>query len=162
MLSLKSKLKKKEDTMKSQKSEAEQEIDRQWLRIRHLEQNNKNLLKNLLDLCEQEEIQTFEGGKYIVPLREVVLNLVKMNIGHRNIVPAIKVVIEKLTSHTIGKLPSYGTINKMVHEAKCLALLQAGKAMLTDKEGKRPANALMENATSKRRRTQKLHMFWQN
>ena len=76
-----------------------------------------------------------------------------MNIGHRNIVPAIKVVIEKLIPHSIGQLQSYGTINKMVHEAKCLALIQAGKALLSDKEGKVPANILMEDATSKRRKT---------
>ena len=41
----------------------------------------------------------------------------------------------------------------MVHEAKYLALIQAGKAMLSDKEGKVPANILMEDATSKQRKT---------
>ena len=60
----------------------------------------------MLDLCEQNETQTFQDGKYLLPIREVVMNLVKMNIGHRNIVPAIKVVIEKLTPHSIGQLPS--------------------------------------------------------
>ena len=52
----------------------------------------------MLDLCEKEEIQTFDDGKYVLPIREVVINLIKMNIGHHNIVPAIRVVIEKLTN----------------------------------------------------------------
>ena len=106
----------------------------------------------MLDLCEKGEIQTFQDGEYLVPIREVVINLVRMNIGHRNIVPAIKLIIENLTNHTIDRLPSYGTIN-IVYEAKCLALLQAGKEMLSDKDGKSPANILMEDATGKRRRT---------
>ena len=117
---------------KNEKIKSEEEIDRQWLRIRHLGQSNKDL-QQILDLCEQNEIQTFQDGKYLLPIREVVINLIKMNIGHKNIVPAIKVVIEKVTPHSIDQLPSYGTINKMVHEAKCLALIQAGKAMLSDK-----------------------------
>ena len=37
----------------------------------------------------------------------------------------------------------------MVHVAKCLPLMQAGKTMLRDKEGKEPANILSEYATSK-------------
>ena len=37
----------------------------------------------------------------------------------------------------------------MVHVAKCLPLMQAGKTMLRDKEGKEPANILSEDATSK-------------
>ena len=102
---------------------------------------------------KKNEIQTFEDGEYVLPIREVVMNLVKMNIGHRNIVPAIWIVIEKLTSQKLGRLPSYGTINTIVHEAKCLALLQAGKEMLSDKDGKEPAAILMEDATSKRRKT---------
>ena len=111
---LKGQLKEKNEKIKAQKSKSEEEIDRQWLRIRHSEQSNKDL-QQMLDLCEQNEIQTFQDGRYLLPIREVVINLVKMNIGHRNIVPAIKVVIEKLTPHRIGQLPSYGTINKMVH-----------------------------------------------
>ena len=137
---------------KNEKIKSKEEIDRQWLRIRHLGQSNKDL-QQILDLCEQNEIQIFQDGKYLLPIREVVINLVKTNIGHKNIVPAIKVVIEKVTPHSIDQLPSFRTINKMVHEAKCLALIQAGKAMLSDKDSKVPANILMEDATSKRRKT---------
>ena len=41
----------------------------------------------------------------------------------------------------------------MVHVAKCLALMQAGKTMLREKEGKDPANILSEDATSKHCKT---------
>ena len=135
--------------MQNQETAAQEEMDNQWLRIRHIEKDNIKL-QNLLDLCE---IQTFEDGQYVLPIREVVLNLINMNIGHRNIVPAIQVVIDKLTNSKLARMPSYGTINKIVYEAKCLVLLQAGKAMLRDREGKAPSNILLEDATSKKRRT---------
>ena len=81
-------------------------------------------LQNLLDLCERTEIQTYEDGQYIIPIREVVLSLITMNSGHRNIVPAIQVVIDKLTNLKLARIPSYGTLNKSL-SSKCLARLQA-------------------------------------
>ena len=138
--------------VEEEKEELKEEIDKQWNRIKTLEKANTDI-QEIVDLCEREEIQTFSDGKFVTPLREVIIKLIGMNIGHRNIVPAIRTVVENLTSQKLGRLPSYGTVNKMVHEAKCLALIQAGKSMLQDKEGKAPSNILLEDATSKRRKT---------
>ena len=103
-------------------------------------------------MCEGEKLTTLNDGCYTDSIREVVIELLKMNISIRNISPAIQVVIEKLTNNAIDSLPSYGTIHKIMYEAKCLALLEAGKTMLQDKDNKSPASVLMNDGTTKRKR----------
>ena len=66
--------------------------------------------------------------------------------------PAIKSIIGKLTGAKVQHLPSYGTVHKVMYEGKCLALLQAGRAMLNDKEGKEAANILLNDGTTKKAR----------
>ena len=132
-----------------QKTAAEKRTLEDWQKIRLLQKTNKELQK-FLDLGEANEIQTFEGKEYIIPIREVVLHLVKLNVVHRHVAKAIRIIMEKLTPYKVNCLPSQRTINKIVHEAKCLALMQAGKDMLPDEEAL--ANILMEDATTKRKK----------
>ena len=151
MSSMKKKSASKENAQKRKLAEAENEIDKQWLRLKALEKSNADL-QQLIDICEGEKLTTLNDGCYTDSVREVVIELLKMNISIRNISPAIQVVIEKLTNRTIDNLPSYGTIHKIMYEAKCLALLEAGKAMLQDKDHESPANVLMNDGTTKRKR----------
>ena len=102
----------------------------------------------MLDLCEKDTVSTFEDGKFSDAVRAV-MSLLKLNISTRNICPAIKTVLEGLANIQTDRLPSYGTANYIMYEAKCLALIEAGKASLRDKQGKAAQNVLMNDGTSK-------------
>ena len=52
---------------------AQEEMDNQWLRMRNSEKYNTKL-QSLQGLCENNEVQTFKYGQYILPIREVVLS----------------------------------------------------------------------------------------
>ena len=122
--------------------------ERVWLRIREVEKENAEL-QELLDLCEKDTVSTFEDGKFSDAVRAVIMSLLKLNISTRNICPAIKTVLEGLANIQTDRLPSYGTVNHIMYEAKCLALIEAGKASLRDKQGKAAQNVLMNDGTSK-------------
>ena len=123
----------------------------EWLKFKEQCKENQRL-QTLLDLCEGNEIQAFENGKYTNNIREVVLELHKLHIPIRAIAPSIKLIIQKLTNDTVSRLPEYGTIHKITYEGRCLALLEAGRAMLRDKESRGPASVLKNDGTTKLKR----------
>ena len=94
-------------------------------------------------------LQLKDNGRFCNEIRQVVMKLHSLNPSSRSICPAIKTVLEGLTNLIVDALPSYGTVNKMMYEAKCLALLNAGRDSLKDKEHLEPANFLMSDGTSK-------------
>ena len=100
--SIKKKSASKENSQKQKLVEAENEVDKQWLRLKALEKSNADL-QQLIDICEGEKLTTLNDGCYTDSIREVVIELLKMNISIRNISPAIQVVIEKLTNRTIDE-----------------------------------------------------------
>ena len=77
------------------------------------------------------------------------MKLHALSLSSRSICPTIKPVLEGLTNFKVKGLPSYGTVNKMLYEAKCLALLNAGRESLQDKDHTEPANFLLSDGTSK-------------
>ena len=80
-------------------------------------------------------------------MRQVVMELHELKI--RSITPAIRIIIENLCNLKVDRLPLYGTVNKMMYEAKFIALLDAGKACLRDNHNKGSANILMNDRTTK-------------
>ena len=126
----------------------EEENDRQWLRIQELEKNNKEL-QELVDLIDEKKLSFSDRSKFSDELRQVIMKLHSLNLSTRSICPAIRTVVEGLVGYKIEKLPSYGTVNKLMYEAKCLALLNAGRESLRDKSNKKPSNFLLSYGTSK-------------
>ena len=74
----------------------------------------------------RNKLNSFDNGRYMNDVRQVIMKLHSMNISTRNICPAIKVVLEDLANVEVDCLPSYGVVNKMMYEAKCISLLNAG------------------------------------
>lgn len=148
---LKKRVKEKSQKLSDEVNKVMEERDLEWLKFKEQCKANQRL-QTLLDLCEGNEIQAFENGKYTNDVREVVLGLHKLHIPIRAIAPSIKLIIEKLTNETVSRLPEYGTIHKIMYEGRCLALLEAGRAMLRDKKSKEPANVLMNDGTTKLKR----------
>ena len=124
------------------------EIICQWLRIKELEKSNGDLQK-IIEAVDDQRLELNDNGRFSNEIRQVVMKLHGLNLSSRSICPAIKRVLDGLTNVTVDCLPSYGTVNKMLYEAKCLALLNAGRESLKDKEETEPANFLLSDGTSK-------------
>ena len=124
------------------------EIIRQWLRIKELEKSNGDLQK-IIEAVDDQRLELKDNGRFSNEIRQVVMKLHGLNLSSRSICPAIKTVLEGLTNVTVDCLPSYGTVNKMLYEAKCLALLNAERESLKDKEETEPANFLLSDRTYK-------------
>ena len=123
------------------------EIDEQWLRIRKLERENRDM-RELIDTFEASEVATFEEGRYIDVIRNVIMKLHELKLSTRSIAPAIKIITEDLCGMKVERLPAYGTMNKLMYEAKFIALLNAGRASLKEKQGD-VANFLLNDGTTK-------------
>ena len=145
---LKKTVKEKLQKLSDEVNKEMEERNLEWLKIKEQCKENQQL-QTLLDLCEGNEIQAFENGKYTNDVIEVVLGLHKLHIPIGAIAPSIKLIIGKLANHTVSRLPQYETIHRFMYDGKCLALLEAGRAMLRDKEPKGPANVLMNDGTTK-------------
>ena len=129
-------------------------IDRQWLEIRELETQNIDLQK-IVEQAETGVVETFAEGKYTDAVCEVVMGLLNLNIDIRSVAPAIKIVVETLTNSKVERLPSYGTINKLMYEGRCISLLNAGHEMLREKMEKEPANFVLNDGITKARKKYK-------
>ena len=82
---------------------------------------------------DAKELELKDNGKFSNEIRQVVMKLHSLNLSSMSICPAIKTVLEGLTDLTIDGLPSYGTVNKILYEAKFLGLLNAGRESLQHK-----------------------------
>ena len=103
----------------------------------------------MVDSIDQKKLSFSDGSKFLDELRQVIMKLHSLNLSTRRICPAIRTAVKGLVGYKIEKLPSYGTLNKLMYEAKCLALLNAGRESLKDKSDKEPSNFLLSDGTSK-------------
>ena len=74
-----------------------------------------------------DEIETFVNGAYTDAVRQCCLSLSSHNLGVERVGPVIRTVINTLTKHSIGRLPSVALLSQMLVEAKAIALMQAGE-----------------------------------
>ncbi|XP_072049567.1 LOW QUALITY PROTEIN: uncharacterized protein [Amphiura filiformis] len=112
-------------------------------RIRELEQLN--------ELLEGDIIHTFEGGRFINELRETVMVLLtECNVSMQKVGKVISTVCKNLLGKLPDKLPSQGTLHRILNEAKFVAQAQIAEYM---EEGGNPAdlqgNTLHSDATTK-------------
>ena len=123
-------------------------IDEQWLKIKELENENK-ALQEIIDSNEKNELQRFADGKFSDKMRQVVMKLHELKLNTRGIAPAIQIIAEELCGMRPDRLPSYGTVNKIMYEAEFFALVNAGKSCLRDIDEKEISNILLNDGTTK-------------
>eukprot|EP00057_Strongylocentrotus_purpuratus_P006869 XP_011661343.1 PREDICTED: uncharacterized protein LOC105436956 isoform X1 [Strongylocentrotus purpuratus] len=108
-------------------------------------------LEQLNVILEDEMIHTFEGGKYVNELRETIMILLtECNVSMSKIKKVINTVCKNLLGKLPERLPSLGTLDRILSEAKFVAQNQIFKCM---EEGGDPTkltgNTLHNDATTK-------------
>lgn len=98
---------------------------------KELKEKNKEL-EQLTCLLEDETISTFEDGKYVDEVREVIMDLLAMNVSMSKVNEVIRTVLKKLTWKRLSKLSSKAVHSRLFVEAKHLADVQLGRAMLEE------------------------------
>ena len=96
-----------------------------------LKEKNKEL-EQLTCLLEDETITTFENGKYVDEVRDVIMDLLAMNVSMSKVNEVIRTVLQKLAGKNISRLPSKAVHSRLLVEAKHLADVQLGRAMLEE------------------------------
>ena len=153
-------LQKKVSHIKKQKSTQANEIDllkeHNAANILKLESCAKELkeknreLEQLTCLLEDETISTFEDGKYVDEVREVIMDLLAMNVSMSKVNEVIRTVLKKLTWKRLSRLPSKAVHSRLFVEAKHLADVQLGRAMLEEADPSQVVgNTLHRDGTTK-------------
>ena len=109
------------------------EIDKERLEI-EVKKNELEIKEKELDylqsILEDETIQTFHEGKYNDEIRLCIIELLSMNVSINKVNEVIQTVVKRLTNKKIDKLPSKGLRCQLLIEARHLADIQVGHAML--------------------------------
>ena len=122
----------------------EEQLDECYRRIKQLTSENRELQEMVLFLEENDEIVTFQEGKYTDNVREVYMKLLNLGVGRRNIQDAIRVVLRKLAGLEVERLPSESLTSRMFVEAKILSEIQTAREIVKNKH-----NTLHYDETSK-------------
>ena len=153
-------LQKKVSHIKKQKSTQANEIDllkehnaANILKLescaKELKEKNKEL-EQLTCLLEDETISTFEDGKYVDEVREVIMDLLAMNVSMSKVNEVIRTVLKKLTWKRLSRLPSKAVHSRLFVEVKHLADVQLGRAMLEEADPSQVVgNTLHRDGTTK-------------
>ena len=96
-----------------------------------LKEKNKEL-EQLTCLLEDKTITTFENGKYVDEVREVIMDFLAMNVSMSKVNKVIRTVLQKLAGKSTPRLPSKAVHSRLLVEAKHLADVQLGRAMLEE------------------------------
>ena len=131
------------------------EIDNLEKEVKRFSSENKELLQ-LVSLLEKDEVKTFENGRYTNEVREVIMELLNLNVNISKINKVITSVLTKLGSKTIGRLPSAGVKSRILQESLILAQKQVGEAMLDGGISDDTGNTLHGDGTTK------FHRHFQN
>ena len=95
-----------------------------------LENENEEMKEIIEELMENQEISTFEKGKYNDTVREVYAALLSANVGVKNVEHIVRTVLNKLGGVKVGRLPRKTFSEIMLIEAKALAQIQSVDAIL--------------------------------
>jgi len=98
---------------------------------KELKEKNKEL-EQLTYLLEDDTISTFEDGKYVDEVREVIRELLAMNVLMSKVNEVIRTVLKKLAGKSLSRLPSKAVLSRLLVEAKHLADVQLRRAMLKE------------------------------
>ena len=106
-------------------------------------------LEQLVSLLEDEEIVTFQDGRYCDEVREVIMDLLSMDVSMNQVNNVIKTVLKKLANKSVSRLPSMGLKSRLLLEARWLAKCQVAAAMETDTINPDEGNCLHGDGTTK-------------
>ena len=115
-------------------------------KVSSLEEENRDM-EALIELLDDDEIVSFKDGRYSNEVREVIMELLSLNVSMAKVNQVIKVVLNKLAKKDIGRLPSAGVKCRIEREALILGRMQVAQAML-ERDGA-PVNCLHGDGTSK-------------
>jgi len=96
-----------------------------------LKEQNKEL-EQLTCLLKDETITTFDNGKYVDEVREVIMDLLSMKVSTSKVNEVIRTGLQKLAGKGMSRLPSKAVHSHLLVEAKHLADVQLGRAMLEE------------------------------
>ena len=102
-----------------------------------------------MSLLEDEEIVTFQDGCYCDEVREVIMDLLSMDVSMNQVNNVIKTVLKKLANKSVSRLPSMGLKSRLLLEARWLAKCQVAAAMETDTINPDEGNCLHGDGTTK-------------
>ena len=149
-------LKREAESFEKLKAEVAQEQNEIELKVKEIKIKQKELdyLQTVLD---SQQIQTFHDGKYNDNIRLCIMELLSMNVSVNKVNEVIQTVIKRLTDKVIDRLPSKGLRCQLLIEARHLADIQVGQAMLQNLD----LNSVLGN-TLHGNGTTKYHRHFQN
>ena len=101
------------------------------LKLESSAEKNKEL-EQLTCLLEDKTITTFENCKYVDEVPEVIMDFLAMNVSMSKVNEVIRTVLQKLAGKSISRIPSKVVHSRLLVEAKHLADVQLGRAMLEE------------------------------
>ena len=137
-----SKWRRKEQTEERNVSKEIEELNDEVI---ELQNENADLRDQLQAFLDDDEIASFENGKYKDDVRQVYYSLINKGISIRNIESTIRTVLKNLAGKKIGRLPQKSLSAEMMVECQILSDQQVGKVIL---EG--PNNTLHLDGTRKK------------
>ena len=133
------------------------ELDKQYhlLEVQLLNKENNNLEK-LAEILQDDKLDKLDG-RFTDGIREVIMELVSLNVSINKVNDVIEVVLHTLTNTDVNKirLPSDGCRKREMEEARLIAQMQVAEAMLKEGDGV-IGNCLHGDGTSK------YHRHYQN
>ena len=111
-------------------------------------EGEKRALEQLVEILKHPVVTTFQDGKYTNDMRECVMAWLSLNVSIHKIDQVIKVVLNKLATKDIERLPSAGVKARLMQEALFLGQIQVADAMLEDVWGD-SGSCLHSDGTSK-------------
>ena len=99
--------------------------------LQSLEEDNIELRDKLQEMTSstEEEIETFQKGRFSDDVRSCCYKLLSLNIGIRNVDPVIRTVLNFLANKSIGRLPSHTVLCRMMIEGLSVAEMQLGEKL---------------------------------
>ena len=91
----------------------------------------KTELNQLVDILNDDEIVTFENGRYCNEVRETIMELLSLNVSMNKVNEVIHTVIQKLTKKSVGRLPSNAVKSRLLLKARHLAHVQVAEGQLS-------------------------------
>ena len=90
----------------------------------------KTELNQLVNILNDDEIVTFENGRYCNGVRETIKELLSLNVSMNKVNEVIHTVIHKLTKKSVGRLPSNAVKSRLLLKARHLAHVQVAEVIL--------------------------------
>lgn len=117
-------------------------------RIHYLKQKNMEL-QQLINLMEDDNIQTFADGKFNDSVRLTIMELSACNVSLSMIDKVIRAVLKNLARKEVDRLPSMGTKSRILLEARHLADVEVASAMNASRPGEAIGNCIHGDGTTK-------------